>query len=234
MGDSVHYRRPDGQDVPAYLAMPREGTGAPGVVVIGEWWGLGSPKERAPHLADRLAEAGFRALVPDLFRGKHTTDPAEAARKMRALDMVAAVDQDLRGAVQHLKTYPGGKAKAGAIGFCLGGALAVASAVRIPELDVAVAFYGMPPPAVADPARIRVHFQGHFANRDDWVTPAVVDEFERKLKAGGVVYEVYRYEADHAFMNDVRPEAYDAKSAELAWDRAVPFLRRALGTAATP
>jgi carboxymethylenebutenolidase len=234
MGETIHYRRPDGQDVPAYLAMPREGAGAPGVVVVSEWWGLGSPKERSPHLADRLAEEGFRALVPDLFRGKHTTDPGEASRQMNGLDMATAVDQDLRGAVQHLKTYPGGKARAGIVGFCMGGALAIAAAVRVPELEVAVAFYGLPPAELADPSRIRVNFQGHFARRDDWVTPARVDELERKLKAGGVVYELYRYEAGHAFMNDVRPEAYDAQSARQAWDRAVPFLRRALGTAATP
>lgn len=234
MGEMVHFRRPDGQDVPAYLALPREGTGAPGVVVLQEWWGLGSPKERSKHLADRLAEAGFRALVPDLYRGRHTADPAEAGRLMQRLDFAVAVDQDVRGAVLHLKTYPGGQARAGVIGFCMGGALAIAAAVRVPELDVAVAFYGMPAPELADPARIRVAFQGHFARRDEWVTPAVVDEFERKLRAGGVAHELHRYEAGHAFMNDVRPEAYDEKSAREAWDRAVPFLRRALGTPATP
>ena len=228
MGETVHFKRPDGQEVAGYLAMPTRGKEAPGVVVLQEWWGLGSPKERSPRIADRLAEAGFRALVPDLYRGRHATDPGEADRLRGSLDFPAAVDQDVRGAVLHLQDYAGG-AKVGVIGFCMGGALAMAAAVRVPELEVAVTFYGIPPPQLADPARIRVPFQSHWATHDDWCTPDAVTEVERKLQAGGVVYELYRYDARHAFMNDVRPEAYHAEAAREAWDRTVPFLRRALG-----
>jgi carboxymethylenebutenolidase len=233
MGEKIRFKRPDGQELSGYLAMPREGKGAPGVVVVHEWWGMGSPKERAPHVADRLAEAGFRALVPDLFRGKHTTEPAEADRLMKGIDFADAVDQDLRGAVQHLKAYPGAGPRVGVMGFCMGGALAMAAAGRVPELDVAVTFYGIPPRELADPAQIRVNFQSHWANEDEWCTPDAVTEVERRMRAGGVVYELYRYDARHAFMNDVRKEAYNAKAAQEAWDRAVPFLRRALGTSHT-
>jgi len=45
-----------------YLAMPASGSGA-GVLVIQEWWGLDSGIK---EMADRLAEAGFVALAPDL------------------------------------------------------------------------------------------------------------------------------------------------------------------------
>ena len=234
MGQTIRFKRPDGQELAGYLALPRGGVAAPGVVVIHEWWGLGSPKERAPHLADRLAEAGFRALVPDLFRGKHAgEDPEQAGKLMKTLKFEEAVDQDIRGAVQHLKSYGGHETRAGVIGFCLGGALAMAAAVRVPELDVAVTFYGIPPREVADPASIRVNFQSHWANDDEWCTPDAVTEVERRMRAGGVVYELWRYDARHAFMNDVRPEAYNPKAAQEAWDRTVPFLRRALGTAAS-
>lgn len=228
MGETIHFKRPDGQEVAGYLAMPARGTEAPGVVVLQEWWGLGSPKERTPKIADRLAEAGFRALVPDLYRGRHAADPGEADRLMKALDWPAAVDQDVRGAVRHLAEYAGGS-NVGVVGFCMGGALAMAAAVRVPELRVAVTFYGIPSPQLADPAQIRVNFQSHWANEDDWCTPDKVTEVERRMRAGGVVFELWRYDARHAFMNDSRPEAYDPKAAQEAWDRAVPFLRRALG-----
>lgn len=194
MGETIHFERPDGKELAGYLAMPTGGERAPGVVVVQEWWGLGSPKERTPRIAVRLAEAGFWALVPDLYRGKHTTDPKEANELRGGLDFPPAIDQDIRGAVLHLVERAGG-AKVGAIGFCMGGALAMAAAARVPELQAAVTFYGIPPPQLADPARIRVPFQSHWANDDEWCTPAAVNEVERKLEAGGVIHELYRYDA---------------------------------------
>ena len=62
MASMISYPRPDGQNVNAYLAEPAGGSG-PGVVVIQEWWGL---NDQIRGVADRLAEAGYVALVPDL------------------------------------------------------------------------------------------------------------------------------------------------------------------------
>jgi carboxymethylenebutenolidase len=87
-----------------------------------------------------------------------------------------------------------------------------------------VCFYGIPPKALADPARIRVPLQGHFANKDDWCTPAAVDDLELTLKAAGVSHEVYRYDAAHAFANE-RSNAYDVACANQAWERMAAFLR---------
>ena len=67
-------------------------------------------------------------------------------------------------------------------------------------------------------------FQGHFANQDDWCTPAAVDDLERTLKAAGVKHEIYRYEAAHAFANE-RSAAYDVACANQAWDRMSIFLK---------
>jgi carboxymethylenebutenolidase len=118
------------------------------------------------------------------------------------------------------------KAQSGRVavmGFCMGGALTIAAAVHVPEVDAGVCFYGIPPKDFADPARIRVPFQGHFANRDDWCTPAAVDELERALKAAGARHEIYRYDAAHAFANE-RSAAYDVACANEAWDRMSAFL----------
>ena len=75
MGQTVTYQRPDGQSVQAYLAEPASPRGAPGVVVIQEWWGL---NDQIRGVADRYAKQGYRALVPDLYRGKSTLEAAEA------------------------------------------------------------------------------------------------------------------------------------------------------------
>jgi carboxymethylenebutenolidase len=216
MGSMIEFARPDGGKTKGYLAMA--GQGRPGIVVIQEWWGL---NDQICGVADRFARAGYNALAPDLYKGRVTTEPDEANHLMSGLDFAGATHQDLRGAAQHLKDQSG---KVAVMGYCMGGALAIAAAVHIPEADAAVCFYGIPPKDFADPAKIRVPFQGHFANKDDWCTPAAVDDLEKTLTAAGVRHEIYRYDAAHAFANE-RSAAYDVAAANQAWDRMAAFLK---------
>jgi carboxymethylenebutenolidase len=221
MGEMIEVKRPDGGACPAYLAS--SGDGAPGFVMVQEWWGLNAQMK---GLADRLAAQGYRVLVPDLYRGRVTTVPDEANHMMAGLDFAGATSQDVRGCVQHLKR---GSDKVGVGGFCMGGALTVLAGVHVPEVDACVCFYGIPPAEAADPAKTRAPFLGHFANQDDWCTPQAVDRLEAALSRAGVRYEIHRYEAQHAFMNEQRPEVYDPAAADLAWRRTLDFLRRELG-----
>ncbi|MEW6639697.1 MAG: dienelactone hydrolase family protein [Pseudomonadota bacterium] len=218
MGTTITFKRPDGKEVKGYLANASRGN-APGVVVIQEWWGL---SENIKGLTDRFALAGFDALAPDLYNGVlvpyHDTEAAN--KEMTSLDFLDATEQTVRGAVQYLKRNG---AKVGLTGFCLGGAVTIIGAARIPELSAAVCFYGIPPEQAAKPADIRVPLQGHFANRDDWCTPQVVDAFEKGLKAAGRSAEFFRYDADHAFVNEQRAAVHDREAAELAWGRATAF-----------
>jgi carboxymethylenebutenolidase len=220
MGAMIDFARPDGGRTKGYLAPA--GQSRPGIVVIQEWWGL---NDQICGVADRLARAGYNALAPDLYQGRVTTAPDEANHLMEGLDFEGATHQDLRGAAQHLMVQSG---RVAAIGFCMGGALTVAAAVHVPEVAAAICFYGIPPKEFADPARIRVPFQGHFANRDDWCTPAAVDALERALQAAGARAEIYRYDAAHAFANE-RSAAYDVGSANQAWDRMSAFLAAHIG-----
>jgi carboxymethylenebutenolidase len=226
MGDMIQFKRPDGQMAAGYLAMPARASGgekAPGLVVIQEWWGV---NDQIKGVADRYAKAGYRALVPDLYKGKLATTQAEAQALMGALDWGAAATQDVRGAVQHLKS---GGGKVGVTGFCMGGAVTILAAVHVPEVASAVCFYGIPPASAADPAKIKVPFQGHFAIHDDWCNPQTVGGLEQSLVAGKVSFELYRYDAKHAFFNEKRPDVYDAACTAQAWDRVLGFLKRTLG-----
>jgi carboxymethylenebutenolidase len=218
MGQMIEFKTPDGSKAPGYLAEPANAK-APGVVVIQEWWGL-NPQIKG--VADRLAQAGYRALVPDLYRGRVTTKADEANHLMTDLDFTRAAQQDLRGALQHLKAAG---SKAAVLGFCMGGALTIMGAVHLAEADAGVCYYGIPEAKHADPAMIRVPLQGHFAAQDDWCTPAAVNALEAKLKAGKVKYEFYRYPGAHGFFNEQRPEVYDPKGAKEAWDRTIAFLQ---------
>ncbi|HEY0330401.1 MAG TPA: dienelactone hydrolase family protein [Rhodopseudomonas sp.] len=224
MGTSITFKRPDGKEARGYLANAAQGN-APGVVVIQEWWGL---SEQIKGLTDRFALAGFDALAPDLYDGVvvpyHDTDAAN--REMSSLDFIEATTQTVRGAVQYLGRNG---AKVGLTGFCMGGAVAIIGACKIPELGAAVAFYGIPPEQAAKPSEVKIPLQGHFATRDDWCTPALVDAFESALKAAGNTAEFFRYEADHAFVNEQRAAVHDREAAELAWGRAADFFHNHLG-----
>jgi carboxymethylenebutenolidase len=100
MGKTVTFNRPDGQNVNGYLAEPAVPANAPGVVVIQEWWGL---DDEIKGVADKLAHAGYCALVPDLYRGKVALEANEAEHLMHGLNFGDAAGQDIRGAVQYLK-----------------------------------------------------------------------------------------------------------------------------------
>ena len=223
MGTMIAFKRPDGADAAGYLANAARGD-APGLVVIQEWWGL---QEQVKAMCDRFALAGFDALAPDLYQGVVVPyhDAEAAGKEMSSLNFMDATTQTVRGAAQYLRRNG---AKVGLTGFCMGGAVTIIGAARIPELSAAVTFYGLPPEAAARPSDVKVPLQGHFANKDDYVTPAAVDAFERGLKAAGKEHEFFRYDADHAFANEQRMAVHDREASELAWGRAIAFFRKHL------
>jgi carboxymethylenebutenolidase len=230
MGSMVQFKRPDGQSVAGYLAEPATPAGAPAVVVIQEWWGL---NDQIRGVADRLASAGYSALVPDLYRGKSTVEAEEAHHLMTALNFADAAAQDVRGAVQHLKARA---PKVGVTGFCMGGALTVLSLTMVPEADAGVVWYGLPPLEFVDATKIKAPMLAHWATQDVPFPIATVDALEEKLRAANVKYEAHRYLAQHGFANEtalgprrLAMTQYDAAWAQAAWDRTLRFFGRHLG-----
>ena len=106
---------------------------------------------------------------------------------MNSLDFIDATTQTVRGAAQYLARNG---AKVGLTGFCLGGAVTIIGAAKIPELTAGVVFYGIPPEQAAKPADIKIPLQAHFANKDDWCTPSAVDAFEKAMKSAGKSLEL--------------------------------------------
>ena len=229
MGKTVAFQRPDGQSVEGYLAEPAKPAGAPGLVVIQEWWGL---NDQIRGVADRFAAAGYIVLVPDLYRGKSTVEAAEAEHLMTNLNFGDAAGQDVRGAVKYLKQRC---SKVGVTGFCMGGALTLLAMVNVPEADAGVVWYGFPPLEYIDAAKIRAPLLGHYAIDDVPFPIATVDLLEEKLRAAKVAFEFHRYKAMHAFANETQVGAnrlpiteYNADAAALAWTRTLGFFDRHL------
>ncbi len=217
----------NGTTTPGYLSIPAAGPG-PGVVVIQEWWGL---VDHIKSVADRLAAEGFTALAPDLYHGRAVglDEPDEAGKAAMALD-VARAGRDMTGAVDHLVASAEARGAAvGAIGFCMGGGLAVRLATLRESVAACVDFYGIPD-AAAELSRIRARVLGHFADHDDYASPAAAQLFGQRLQAAGVAHEFHTYpQTQHAFFNDDRPSVYSAAAAQLSWERTLAFLREVLG-----
>ena len=215
----------DGDRVKGYLAEPLSGRG-PGVLVIQEWWGL---VDHIRDVCDRFAREGFVALAPDLYRGETASDPDGAGRLMMGLEIPRAA-RDLDGAVKALLDQPAvDGARLGAVGFCMGGQLALFAATRNRRIGAVVDFYGVHPNVKLDLTGLQASVLGIFAERDSFVTPAVADKLAADLRAAGksVHCEIYP-RVDHAFMNDSRPDVYDAAAAARAWSQALAFLRAEL------
>lgn len=233
MGTLIDYTRPDGQTAQGWLVEavnPNATRPAPGLVVIQEWWGL---NDQIKATAQRWAEAGYRVLVPDLYRGQVTLEAQEAAHLMNGLNFGDAASQDVRGAVQHLLAL--GCPQVGVTGYCMGGALTLLAATLAPEATAFTTWYGYPPLDYIDASRIHAPILGHFASQDAFFPVAGVPALEDKLRSAGVAVEFHHYEALHAFANDTmvgpdRPptNAYHPENAELAWSRSLAFFARTL------
>jgi carboxymethylenebutenolidase len=229
MGSMVNFQRPDGQSVQGYLATPSQTEATAAVVVIQEWWGL---NDQIRGVADRFASAGFQALVPDLYRGKATVEAEEAHHLMSGLNFAEAAGQDIRGAVQYLKTRV---SKVGVTGYCMGGALTLLTMTQSPEVDAGVVWYGCPPLEYIDATKLAAPLQGHWATQDEFFKIGTVDALEIKLKAAGKHFEFHRYLAHHAFANEtavgpgrIPATQYDPVWAQQAWDRCMRFFGREL------
>ncbi|XP_021905139.1 LOW QUALITY PROTEIN: uncharacterized protein LOC110820069 [Carica papaya] len=213
---------------------------APGIVVLQEWWGVDFEIKNHAIKISQL-DPGFKALIPDLYRGKVGLDVAEAQHLMDGLDWQGAV-KDICASVNWLKEN--GSKKVGVTGFCMGGALSIANAVLVPEVDAVVAFYGVPSSELADPGQAKAPVQAHFGELDNFVGFSDVraaKALEEKLKASGVPYEVHIYPGNaHAFMNR-SPEGVerrksmgmpdeDEAAVELAWSRFKSWMTRYLSS----
>lgn len=214
-----------GLEQSGYLAAAGDerSNGSPAVIVFQEWWGL---NDQIRGFCDRLAGAGLTALAPDLYNGKVVSEPDEAAKAMMALNMTTAASQ-MSGAVDYLIDRSG-RGTVGVTGFCMGGGLALVLGCQRPDaVGAVVPFYGVIPWADAQPdySKLAAKVQGHFAELDDFASPAAVSELQATLEGLGVENEFYTYVGtQHAFTNELRPEVYDAQATALSFERAISFL----------
>ena len=213
----------NGTKTAGYLAAPKSGKG-PGVLVIQEWWGLVG---HIKSVCDRFAAEGFSALAPDLYHGQTASEPDAAGKLFMALN-IGQAETDLRGAAKFLAGQSS-TAKLGAVGFCMGGQLALFAGTLNPNVGAVVDFYGIHPNVKPDYTKLNGPVLGLFAEKDAFVTPQAAKDVDAAIKKAGKHSEIHIYPGvDHGFFNDERPDVYNKSAADDAWRRTLAFFRQHL------
>lgn len=203
-----------------YVSKPDGAGPFPTVIMLHEWWGLNTYIKQQ---ADALAKEGYAVFAPDLYDGKIATDPKTAGQYMNEVDQAKAV-KTLKASYEWVRSQAFSKGKKiGSVGWCMGGGYSLQLALNEPT-DAVVMYYGM---VEKDPAvlkKLKGPLLGIFADRDGWITPALVKDFETALKATPVKHEFHRYDADHAFANPSNPN-YKSEMASDAWNKTLAFFK---------
>jgi carboxymethylenebutenolidase len=227
MGQMVSFAS-NGGTSEGYLALAPAGSG-PAVIVIQEWWGLVS---HVRELADRFGEAGFTALAPDLYHGVQTTEPDEAGKLLMGLAMEQAA-KDIAGAAGYLAGRAEVTGPVAAVGFCMGGSLALWSATLSDRIVATVGFYPAIPWERMSPNWDNYAGKAaliHCSEGDGTSAAPGIQHARAAIERAGGECTLYDYPGtQHAFFNDDRPEVYDRSASASAWARTLEFLRSRLG-----
>lgn len=205
-------------DTTAFVALP-DGEAERAVLVIQEWWGL---NDHIRDIAQRYADEGFMAIAPDLYRGRLAKDPEEAGRFMQELAIEDGLDTiasaiDAAGLAYGISHF-------GITGYCMGGTFALRAACQVEGISAAAAFYGdVPPEEVLSKLSVPTIFIS--GTRDARINPEKVAGLEDAAERFELPITSVKYEADHAFFNNTRPEVYNDTAAKDAWALVTGFFK---------
>jgi carboxymethylenebutenolidase len=201
----------------------------PAVIVIHEWWGL---NDNIRMNAERLAAEGYIVLAVDLFNGKVADTVGDARQLMlRVVENPESATENIRHAYDFVSTVAGAP-RIASLGWDFGGGWALNAALLFPdELDATVIYYGQ---VITDEEQLlplEVPILGLFGAKDTGVSVASIQAFEVALQNMRKPHDIHIYpDAGHAFANpDAR--AYDAATADDAWQKTLEFLARNLRVA---
>lgn len=206
------------QSTSAYADAPKSGNG-PGVLVLHSWWGL---TDAVRDRVNRLADAGFCALAPDLFDGNMAEDPEHGQALLLDLD-ANELAMGIKSCADALRRMPGSvEGPISIVGFSMGASLGLWLSEREPDgVDTVVGHYGT---QGIDFTETRSRYQLHMTLDDPMIDSDELALMEASLRLADRPVEIHTYEG--VAHNFAEPEApgFDADAAELAWERSIDFL----------
>ena len=197
-------------------------------------------------MAQRLAGAGYVVLLPDLFYRYGPYGPF-VPKEVFAGDFRATLGplmattgndkaaEDTEAFLGYLDTRGDiAGSKLGAVGFCMGGGMALAAAGTYPDRFAAVAsFHGgnLATDAATSPHRLAPKLKAEIyvaaAENDGSYPPQMAERFETALTQAGVRYRAETYPAAHGWMKPDFP-VYDQAQAERGWTEMLALFSRTL------
>ena len=209
----------DDIEVIGYLSEPEDMEPKAGLIVIQEWWGL---TDDIKEIADRYAVEGYLAFAPDLYHGQVATEPDEARKLAMSMERDIAA-QEIDAAIAWLKEERGME-KVGCVGYCMGGGLTLATAIRPgSNVDAVHVYYGGGMPSAEQIATIQVPVLGSYGANDGGIPVEQVDMLRETLTTNGITNDITVYEgAEHSFFNDTRP-AYHEEAAMDSWMKSIEW-----------
>ena len=224
---------PQGErEVQAFLVYPEVKDKAVAVVIIHENRGL---TDWVRSVADRIAEAGYIAIAPDLLSGMgpndgRTSDFADSDAAKEALYQLPPeqITADLNAVTDYVKTLPAATGTVAVAGFCWGGSQTFRFATNRDDLAAAFVFYGTGPDKAEDIARITAPVYGFYGGDDARVNQTIPISADL-MKTAGKTYEPVTYDgAGHAFMRsgeDPEPSEANQNAKDAAWKRWLDLLQ---------
>ena len=215
-----------GLEIAGYLAEPEDEEAKAGLIVIQEWWGL---TDDIKEIADRYSVEGYLAFAPDLYHGQAATEPDEARKLAMSMERDIAA-QEIDVAIAWMKAEQGLE-KVGCLGYCMGGGLTLATAIRpTAHVDAVHVYYGGGMPSAEQIATIKVPVLGSYGGADEGIPADQVDMLRATLEASGVPNDIKIYAgAEHSFFNDTRP-AYHEDAAMDSWLKSLEWFEQYLAS----
>lgn len=216
-GTDITFKAADGTDAYAYEIKAAEKTNYY-VFVIHEWWGLNDYIKQEAEKMNKDFDVNVIAL--DLYDKKVATKPEEAAKYMQSAN-TERIQNIIKGAFN----YVGADAKIFTIGWCFGGGWSLQTSLLAGKQAAGcIMYYGMPEKSEEKLKSLKADVLGLFANKEQWITPQIVNEFEATLKKLDKNVTIYRYDAVHAFANPSNPN-HDKAASEDAYKHVTEFLK---------
>lgn len=212
---------------------------APGVLVIHEWWGH---NDYARKRARMLAEEGYTALALDMYgRGRVADHPEDAQKFMQALmnDLDAAAER-FDKAHRLLDAHPAADPdRTAAIGYCMGGGVALQMARFGKDLDAVVSFHGsLGTERPAKPGAVKTPILVLTGGADPFIPEEQIQAFREEMDSVGADYTIHVYpDAKHSFTNPQADEfgrefdlplAYNREADRDSWQRMLGFFEEKL------
>jgi len=219
IGKDITFKAADGSDAYGYELKAAKASNKY-IFVIHEWWGLNDHiKREAEKIYRDLGDVNVIAL--DLYDKKVATTREEAAQYMQSVKTERA-ENIIKGAF----AYAGKKARIGTIGWCFGGGWSLQAAILAEkQAHACVIYYGMPEKDTEKLKKLKAFVLGIFASKERWISPAIVDEFEKNLGTLKKKNSINRFNAEHAFANPSNPN-YDKEATEKAYQLTLAFFRK--------